>query len=143
MSMIIVCLALVGLIAMVYFGQRIITYVVRKKIGEKQKLIGYRKRLNTAVGQLLAKANDIDERSHFLANKPSNSWSKQLSDACNQLVGLSSALKELEAVKEEPGQAKNNLLRAVAVAKAIDLSLQQLEEKLGQTAIAQESREAQ
>ena len=85
------------------------------------KLEASTKRLQLATADLLARADEIDQESRFVAGGMRPEFSQRLAKACSDLVLLEDAVKVVEAriQTRELNLARQDLLSSLSVARSV------------------------
>jgi hypothetical protein len=96
-----------------------------KKMRELTDLQRYRKRLHAVTTEMLAQANDLDQKSKFIQGNVSDAWSKNLGIACDELVQLGETLPLIDQLLERRNvkDAREGILRSCRMAAKISREL--------------------
>ncbi len=90
------------------------------------------KRLQSAISELMARANELDQESKFLGEAFRPELSSRLAKACEDLVLLGDALNLIEAriSRQELDSARDDLLISLGAANKISAEIKQISEEI-------------
>lgn len=108
-------------------------YVVRllslrlhaEQVRQLTELQLYKNRLQTVTSEMLAQANEMDQKSKYIQGDVSSDWSKNLGIACDELVQLGETLPLIDQLLERKKikAAREGITRSCRMASKISREL--------------------
>lgn len=120
-------IGLVTLITVFVAWRRIAGYLEQRRSERLQSMRIYHHRLTSVVSEMLKDANELDVARQYVTEKPDLAWSRKLAAACNELIALTDALKEIERLINQEKNVRgsqDSLLRALRIASGISRQLE-------------------
>lgn len=89
-------------------------------------------RLQTAVSEMLARADEADQESKYLSKVPAE-LSRRLSKACSELVALGDKVKLIETrlSRKDANGAGRDILRTLGKANQLSTEIKRIRQELG------------
>ncbi len=116
----------------------VFAFVLRSKMKTERNALGKMelstKRLQTAISELMSRADELDQESKFLADGLRPDLSKRLAKACEDLVLLGDAVGLIEAriSRQEFESAKDDLLISLGAANKISDEINEIRQEIRQ-----------
>lgn len=107
--------------------RQIAGYLEQRRRERLTSMKNYHRRLTSVVSEMLNDANELDVARQYATQKPDLSWSRKLAAACNELIALTDALREIDrliSVERNVRACQDALLRAVRIASGISRQLE-------------------
>ena len=100
-------------------------YMHSKRMRQIADLEFYRKRLQIVTSEMLAQANELDQKSKYTSGQVSQVWSKNLGITCEELVRLGETLPLIEQLLERKKvkESREGILRSCRMATKISREL--------------------
>ncbi|MFN8550945.1 MAG: hypothetical protein U0103_05600 [Candidatus Obscuribacterales bacterium] len=108
-----------------YAARRWQLHLNAQRLRELTDLQLYRKRLQVITNEMLVLANEMDQQSKFIPGSASQSWSKNLGIACDELVQLGETLPLIDQLLERKKikAGREGILRSCRMAAKISREL--------------------
>jgi hypothetical protein len=108
-----------------YVARRLQLHLRAERLRELTELQLYRQRLTVVTNEMLIQANEMDQVSKFIQDGASQSWSKNLGIACNELVQLGETLPLIDQLLERKKikAGREGILRSCRMAAKISREL--------------------
>jgi len=108
-------------------------YISSRKAKTLAELEVYQRRLLDLVGELMRKADELDQAVKFNQPKLSSDWHEDFSRVCSELVKLGETVKSIETLleKRELGSCRSLLMRSASIAHHLSDQLRSLKRDAG------------
>ncbi len=105
--------------------RRLTLHMHAEQIRQLTDLHLYRNRLQTVTSEMLAQANEMDQKSKYIQGSVSADWSKNLGIACDELVQLGETLPLIDQLLERKKikAAREGITRSCRMASKISREL--------------------